>query len=750
MTFVSTNKPPGVFIDEIQLPGPIAGVGTSTPAFLGPAKAGPINTPIFLTNWTQFSQTFGLLNADNQFDPYMINPDVFAAHAVRGFFDNQGAICYFVRVSKAAPAFLDLNDSSPSPGRPTLVVTAVQEGVGGDAITVEVKAAHVATTKLSRPSAALTASPSGTPANQATVTSAADAARFSPGDLVVLNQSSSVNEKATVRSIAATGKASAALTTSPSGSPATLVTLANAADAASFAVGDSVVLTQAAKTESATIATIAGAAITFGAALANTYTGGTMQRARATITFAANLANTYTSGTITPADPVPGQTRVRVDDTTGIEPGSYVSLSQGSGGSLVTETLVVGAVEKITKALTFSTPLKNAYPAGGGNVGVVTQEFTLVVSNSVTVPNLSMDPRHSRYVLNVLKSPDVASGLSIRVSLPPVPNPTPPPKNLPAVLAATNLANGADENLAGINAIDYHAALDALARVDDVTMVCVPDAADDPITQNAVVAHCERMQDRFAILDPASTAVVLPAPGTTQTSILIQLQGDGTPNNPGLASTRGYAALYFPRVVISHPVIPNQKLTIPPSGHLAGLFARTDNNRGVWKAPANDVLANVLAVEQVLSDDEQGPLNEQNVNVIRFFKGRGVVVWGARTTSPSGQWRYVSSRRFMIFAEKSVQRATQFAVFEPNEPALWQTIKREVNEFLNGLWHQGALFGVTASQAFRVKVDAELNPPEVRALGQLVIEVVVVLAFPAEYVVFRVIQDPTGATLSEK
>jgi uncharacterized protein len=749
MAFVSTNKPPGVFIDEVQLPGPIVGVGTSTPVFIGPAKAGPINVPTFLTNWTQFIQTFGLLNADNQYDPYMINPDMYAAHAVRGFFDNQGTTCYFHRVSKAAPSFLNLLDQSPSPGRPTLVVTADQEGVGGNSITVAVKAAHIASTTVASPSATLTANPTGTPANQATVTIATDAATFRPGDLVVLNQSSALNEKATILGIAVSAKASAGLTANPSGAAATVATLATAADSANFAIGDSVVLTQDDKTETATISGISGATITFGAALTNTYTGGTMQRARATITFAANLVNTYTGGTMTLSPPVAGQNALRVADITGLEPGSYVTLTQGTGGTAVTESQIIGAVNKLAKTITFVGPLKNNFPATGGTVSLVSQEFTLVISDSVTVPNLSMDHRHSRYVLNVVNSAAVAATLSVRVSLPDVPNASPPPLNLPAVLASTSLDHGADEDLAGISTIDYQAALDALTRVDDVTMVCVPDASDDPITQSAVVAHCELMQDRFAILDPASTAVILPAQNTPQTSILTQLQGDGTATNPGLGSARGYAALYFPRIVISHPVIPGQTLAIPPSGHIAGLYARTDNNRGVWKAPANDILSNVLAVEQVLSDQEQGPLNEQNVNVIRFFKGRGVVVWGARTTAESTQWRYVSSRRFMIFAEKSVQEATKFAVFEPNEPALWQTIKREVNDFLKGLWVQGALFGDTAAQAYRVKIDAELNPPEVRALGQLIIEVVVVLSFPAEYVVFRVIQDPTGATLSE-
>jgi len=151
----------------------------------------------------------------------------------------------------------------------------------------------------------------------------------------------------------------------------------------------------------------------------------------------------------------------------------------------------------------------------------------------------------------------------------------------------------------------------------------------------------------------------------------------------------------------------------------------------------------------VLTDDEQGPLNEQSINVIRAFPGRGVLVWGARTISTSTQWRYVNVRRLVTFIEKSIQAGTQFAVFEPNEPSLWEKVKRQVTDFLTRVWRDGALVGVTADQAFRVRVDEELNPPSVRALGQLVIEVIIFPTTPAEFVVFRVIQQPGGPVVQE-
>jgi phage tail sheath protein FI len=181
------------------------------------------------------------------------------------------------------------------------------------------------------------------------------------------------------------------------------------------------------------------------------------------------------------------------------------------------------------------------------------------------------------------------------------------------------------------------------------------------------------------------------------------------------------------------------------------VYANNDNTVGVFKAPANERIANALAVEVVLTDDEQGPLNDIGINVIRSFPNQGVVVWGARTIAPPDvtAWRFVNVRRLTTYIEKSIQEGTRFAVFEPNNTTLWQQIKRLVTAFLHDRWEEGALFGATPDLAYRVQVDEAINPPSVRALGQLVVQVTIVPTTPAEFIVFQVIQDITGASLQE-
>jgi phage tail sheath protein FI len=185
-------------------------------------------------------------------------------------------------------------------------------------------------------------------------------------------------------------------------------------------------------------------------------------------------------------------------------------------------------------------------------------------------------------------------------------------------------------------------------------------------------------------------------------------------------------------------------IAVPPSGHVAGLYARNDNERGVHKAPANDVLRGVVQVVSPVTKGEQDTLNPVGVNCIRPFTGRGIRVWGARTLSSDPAWRYINVRRLFSFVEKSIERGTQWVVFEPNDPDLWARVRRDVGAFLTGVWRSGALFGLSPDQAFFVKCDEELNPPDVRDRGQLIIEIGLAPVKPAEFVIFRLSQFAGG------
>jgi phage tail sheath protein FI len=277
--------------------------------------------------------------------------------------------------------------------------------------------------------------------------------------------------------------------------------------------------------------------------------------------------------------------------------------------------------------------------------------------------------------------------------------------------------------------VGLSAALTAFAAVDEIAIVAIPGVTTEA-SQEAVIDHCENLKDRFAVLDGAESA-------TAFTKALIQ----------GATKDSAYAAIYFPWIKVFDPseklMTPTGDGTIimPVSGHIAGVYARVDTERGVHKAPANEAIRGALDVKYRLSKADQDGLNPAGVNVIRAFDGN-IKIWGARTMGgdANADYKYVSVRRLLIYLEESIDEGTQWVVFEPNDPGLWAKITRNVTAFLTNVWRAGALFGNTPQEAFYVKCDAETNPPEVRDLGQVVTEIGVAVVKPAEFVIFRISQ----------
>jgi len=249
--------------------------------------------------------------------------------------------------------------------------------------------------------------------------------------------------------------------------------------------------------------------------------------------------------------------------------------------------------------------------------------------------------------------------------------------------------------------------------------------------QTAMIAHCELMGDRMAILDP---------PPEMNAQQIREWRVD----RAGYDSK--YATLYWPWLKTMDPSTGTMTF-IPPSGHVAGIWGRNDDTRGVWKAPANEVIRGAVSLQAGLTSREQELLNPVGINCIRAFPGRGIRIWGARTLSSDPAWRYVNVRRLFNYLEKSILTNTDWVVFEPNDRDLWARIRRTIGAFLVMEWRKGALFGNTPSEAFYVKCDDETNPAEAIDLGQVTCEIGVAPVKPAEFVIFRLSQFSGGTSL---
>ena len=278
-------------------------------------------------------------------------------------------------------------------------------------------------------------------------------------------------------------------------------------------------------------------------------------------------------------------------------------------------------------------------------------------------------------------------------------------------------------------------ALVKLAAVDDVAIVAAPGITTAAV-RSAIDTHCRNTEDRFAILDVQeqleTNGVFDPA----------ELDKSGVlPANSDVAATYvPWLWVYDPATSLMTPGS-DGSLSVPPSGHMAGIYARVDAARGVHKAPANEVVRGALDLRYAISRAQQEALNPKGINAIRTLNGN-IRVWGARTIGgdANADLRYVSVRRLLLFLRESIDEGLQWVVFEPNDATLWARITRNVTAFLTTVWREGALLGTTVAEAFYVKCDAETNPPEVRDRGEVVTEIGVAVVRPAEFIIFKISQ----------
>jgi len=282
--------------------------------------------------------------------------------------------------------------------------------------------------------------------------------------------------------------------------------------------------------------------------------------------------------------------------------------------------------------------------------------------------------------------------------------------------------------------------LDLLEQIDEIAIVAAPGytSAGD---YDAVLKHCEKMEDRVAILD-APPEVDDPM-RLKETAVEGESGEDGPSKGLGPRASE-YGAFYFPWLRVRNELAPSESHMVPPSGHVAGIWARTDATRGVHKAPANEAVRGALNLSYHLTRAELGELNQAGVNCIRFFAREGIRVWGARTISGDPEWRYLNVRRLFNMIKESIAENTRWIVFEPNDNTLWKSIRRDIGAFLTGLWRDGALMGSTPEEAFFVKCDAETNPPDSIDRGIVVTVIGIAPVKPAEFIVFRISQHQSG------
>ena len=681
---------PGVYIEEVTGPGVIPGVSTSTTAFVGPALAGPLNVAQRITSFDDFLKIYGLLQRDGiSYWPYITTPRWFyLAHGVRSFFLNGGAQAYVVRIGTAKNTTWEIDDQMP-------VV----------------------------------------PPNPPEAVFRLQAKQEGPAGDNIGIQLATVHYTGKASHPTANGGVTIAAGSANVVTVDTTGTLVTVDDATPLQPND--IIVKAGATPRATITSI------------------DYKKNQLTISSSLSLTGSNQGGNdkVQMAPIIPAQNQFRVTDTTGLFPGTVTKLQDATNHDYV----VIQSVDSANFVTLQSTPARtNTYdPSSTPPPELISQEFELTITppggTAETWNYLSLSPLHPNYVFARVQS-DVVN------ILPPLKPPV--AAKYPDALLDTSTnggvpsitVHGVADDPTLLVGDDYSAGLDLLRDVEDVNLLVIPDAAtsDWQTIQNAMIDHCLLKGDRFAILDARP---ILPGLSDADEQKRIEDQRQAVQRDGG------FAALYYPSLLVNDPTwkptstnATPATMVIPPSGAIAGVYARIDQETGVHKAPANTDVRGVVGLERRLSDRQQGPLNLKGIDVLRIFPGSGqVTVWGARTTGDPNitDWIYVNVRRLMIYIEQSIEQGIRWAVFQPNGLPLWQKLKRTINEFLTRVWRDGALFGATADKAFYVRIDEALNPPSTRALGRLYIEIGVAPVRPAEFIIVRIGLWDGGAQITE-
>lgn len=369
---------------------------------------------------------------------------------------------------------------------------------------------------------------------------------------------------------------------------------------------------------------------------------------------------------------------------------------------------------------------------------LTTCEFSLEVShdgNTEFYDNLSFNIEAANYIDKKVAKSDLVEAAYVGRAGAEVMPPFEELAGEAEAVATVGLTGGSNGSVSSITASDFigedrgagrRTGIQSFLDNDVVSLMAVPGVVD-PNVQIMLVAHCENTGSRFAVLDMPKDA--------KKVQDLI--------NHRDIFDSN-YAALYHPWVTVFDP-LDKKNFSIPSSGSILGIYARSDNSRGVHKAPANEVVRGCVGLECQFNKGEQDILNPKGVNLIRAFPGQGIRVWGARTATSNGSWKYINVRRLFIFIEESIKANTSWAVFEPNDEVLWVRVQRTISVFLNNLWRGGSLAGTSPEEAFFVNIGKDTMSQDDIDNGRLICVIGVAPVKPAEFVIFRISQKTADA-----
>lgn len=794
---MATYLTPGVYFEEIdEAETAVASIRTDVTALVGVTAMGRVGRAKAVESWAQFQAAFG-----------GFLPNAYLAYAANAFFENGGKRLYVVRV--AAPHVSTMSDSAvPQPSDGAVSYVASTAGfVPGAVVTVQQTAtASVSGVQPSDRLSSLLNTVAGFPAGSVVqitqpvpflqawhrVTSVDPVAKRLYWDsalesgflLTAATSFASFHEADALLSAVAANALTWAAPLAPAFNPALPIQFDTGVAAAAGVLADS--------SGAATLAVHAASPGIWG------------DRLSVSVSRSSMAATTTASG----SQPPTGAYSL-VQSVVGFALRSYVRIYQSHSPLPVVGFRQVTAVNPASCLLQWDLPLTPSFDVTQP-LSFETVEFSLTValdgSAKETFTGLSLDPAHPRYAPLVVNPRTPQHPQPAQVGMPSayirvadLQSSTAIPGNLPDPTAPQlqngwlSLWGGRDgiaalriEDFIGDPGSDRKWGIRALEDVDEVSIVAAPDILIEPVpavlhvippqsisnpclpcdaatpvapapdplpveatpqfsleevfqVQQALIAHCVAMQFRFAILDP---------PDFGYPALHVDL---GEVQSWRRRFDTMYGALYYPWILVLDPLAPLNQSTrrIPPSGHVAGVYANTDLTVGVYKAPANSVIQWITDLTNHVTPEMQALLNPLGVNCVRSFLGRGLRIYGARTLSSDPSWRFVNVRRLMCMIEHAIENSMQWIVFEPNSVHLWNLVRSSITSFLNSIWKQGALAGNTAADAFYVKCDSTNNPPALSELGEMVVEIGVAPARPAEFVVFRLGQQQDSLQVVE-